>query len=123
MKVVENSSSSLALEQPSRNLADNIIVENALSPIIIMRWNSLTNLIREKMIIAYKEIEPVIAEKYIFDFYGLLKNEFNMQDVYIYPHIIGNGYFSSTEYNGNLLRIALLDEERLSIYVELFYKL
>lgn len=116
--------SSVVVEQPEQkaiNIAHNIVQDYIISEDIIIKWNSLTNLIREQMIVAFKEITPVTAEKYIFDFAGLLKHEFNMQSEWIYPHILANGYFSGTEYDGKLLRIALLNTEKLNRYTQLFY--
>ncbi len=120
MKVIQTTAVSQALEKKSINIANNISSTYDITPTVIARWNSLTNLIRERMIIAHKEITPVVAEKYIFDFAGLLKHEFQMQSEFIYPHILANGYFSGTEYDGKILKIALLDTERLNRYTQLF---
>ena len=72
--------------------------------------------------ISEKEIDPVVAEQYIGDMYGLLKNKFNLPSEVIYLTIRINDYKSSVDYDGNRKLKILKPEVFSSIYdlVELY---
>lgn len=57
-------------------------------------------------------ISNTIAYKYRFDMYGLLQH-LGVTTEYIYPNIIVNGYSSSTDFEGNIEQIKIVDAQYL----------
>ena len=62
-------------------------------------------------------VEPAIADKYRFDFEGLITLEFNVPRVLIPLTLYINGLTSSTQYDGSMLAIRIVDESELSDYL------
>lgn len=62
-------------------------------------------------------VEPAIADKYRFDFEGLVTLEFNVPRVLIPLTLYINGLTSSTQYDGSMLAIRIVDESELSDYL------
>ena len=79
-------------------------------------WNNVKDLLGG-YVVNTVEVGPAIIEKYVGDMHGLFKDQFSMRDELIYPHILVNGYLSSSDFNGEILRIKLLDERKLSDYL------
>lgn len=89
---------------------------------LIAKWNSLKDILLSKHIVNEISISPVAAEKYKFDLYGLIRAELGIQENQIYPHMIVNGYTSSYDYNGELLRFKIISSDVLVKYYRMFTK-
>ncbi len=85
----------------------------------ISYWESIIDVLKAKHITEVKEISPVLAEKYQFDMYGLFQ-ELGVPDSHIYPHIRVNDYASTNDYYGEKLRISMLDQYTLELYISRF---
>jgi len=55
-----------------------------------------------------------VADKYIFDFYGLL-DSLGVPERFRYPNMRANGLKSSDDYRGKITNVVLLDASRLDI--------
>lgn len=89
---------------------------------IASKWNTIAPLLAIKHSTGTTEITPHLANMYRGDLYGLFKNELDMPEEYIYPHIRANGYDSSGSYDGKRLRFVLLEAATVGIYHNLFTK-
>ena len=89
---------------------------------LIAKWNSLKDILLTKHIVNEITISPVAAEKYRFDLYGLIRAELGIKENQIYPHMIVNGYTSSYDYNGELLRFKIISNDVLVKYYRMFTK-
>ena len=67
--------------------------------------------------ISSRNIDSVLANKYIADLYGLLHNEFDIPNEAIYINIRLNGYRSSLDYDGRL-SLSILDPETFETILE-----
>lgn len=103
------------------NLSNEITASN-LSADLITKLNTVISTLRDKHVSKEITITPVIAEKYRFDMHGLFQNELSMIDEFIYPHIRVNGYNCSNSYDGELLKIKIIDEAILKHYLALLKK-
>lgn len=83
-------------------------------------WINVQDLLPDMLSGNIAEIPPAKVAKYRFDLYGLFKEYFNMEDRYIFPHILVNGYLSSSDFNCELLRFKLLDTGKLNEYENFF---
>ena len=103
-------------------LASSNIQEGYMTHKVANGWCNVLPFLLQFNIVDTEEITTVDAEKYRFDMYGLFKHVLNIPDEYIYPHILANGYDSSYDYNGNQLRIKMLDLSALEQYYNLFIR-
>ena len=87
---------------------------------LVAKWNSIRDILRTSHISTELSVNTVAAERYKFDLYGLLRNELNIPTMQIYPHMIVNGYMSSYDYYGELLRFKIIDGNVLRQYYRLF---
>lgn len=83
-------------------------------------WINVQDLLPD-MISNIAEIPPAKVQKYRFDMEGLFKEFFNMDTKYIFPHILVNGYLSSSDFNCERLRFNMLNTSMLDEY-ELFFR-
>lgn len=88
----------------------------------MQEWNNIKLMLARKYVVAVKEVLPVYAEKYKFDLEGLFRDVFSIPKMYIYPHILINGFDSSQCYNGNKLRFNILDNEVVARYHKYFIR-
>lgn len=102
------------------SLKDEIKIKIELTEDLINKWESSIPMILRTSQAGTRTISIQIANKYRFDLYGLFKNELQIPEEYIYPHIRANGYFSSNNYNGDKLTFILLKAEDLSKYLNRF---
>ena len=93
---------------------------NSLDRNLVAKWNSIRDILRTKYVTTEMSVNTVAAERYKFDLYGLFLNEFNIPTIQIYPHMIVNGYMSSYDYYGELLRFKIIDGNILRQYHRLF---
>ena len=101
----------------SNSLSNSISVNKVVTKSIVYKWNSIKDLLISKHLLSSPYvISAVVAEKYKFDLYGLFRNELNLPDYQIYPHILVNGYTCSTDYYGERLAFKLIDGEILGRY-------
>lgn len=84
----------------------------------INRWNNLTRLLIKSDRYEVKSIDISIADSFKFDFFGLLKNKFDIPDQYLYPHLIVNGFTDPSSYNGET-NIKIINPQALSILYQL----
>jgi len=87
---------------------------------IMNKWNNIAPLLKTEYVEKTIVIPGVLQEKYKFDLYGLLL-ELDVPLHHIYPHIIANGYKSSSDYNGEHT-LNILNRNKLESYSELFSK-
>lgn len=90
------------------------MLKNILEEKNILRnhlWETLVPIL-PKYSLGEKEVSPNTADKYIYDFYGLLKH-LNTPDEYLYPHLRINGLDTSSDYDGKKTIILLLDTNAL----------
>lgn len=87
---------------------------------LINKWNNIRIILKQKYVIATKEISTSDSRKYLHDLEGLFSDIFYTKPEFIYPHIIVNGYNSSCDYNGEILRFKILDNTALNNYYRLF---
>lgn len=87
---------------------------------IMKEWQRIKPILELKYIVSVRETTPLYAEKYRFDLYGMLRDIFFIDETFIYPHIIVNGYDSSTSYDGNKLRFSIINPQILVTYHRLF---
>ena len=103
------------------NLADHIEYSPLLfSKHIMKEWQRVKPILELKHITSVREITPLYAEKYKFDLHGLFRDILMIDKTFIYPHIIINGYDSSTCYDGNRLKFSMLSLMALTKYHRLF---
>lgn len=106
-----------------KNLSEYITSDDfTIGKELIKQWNTITFILRDKYTLATSKITPPYAEKYKFDLEGLFKEYFKIENKFIYPHIIANGYTSSWDYHGEKLEFRLLDTNMLNIYYKIFTK-
>lgn len=87
---------------------------------MIEYWNSVIPLLKMKHGKTFKTIDPVTANKYIFDFHGILKNIFQIDEKYFIPITLVNDMKSSNEYTGNIREIIIPDLSVLDNYYNEF---
>lgn len=80
------------------------------------KWFNMRHLLNN-YVVATNVISPTEAEKFKFDLAGLFKIKFEMKEELILPHILVNGYNSSTEYNGDRLEFKFLDYGSLQTFI------
>lgn len=85
------------------------------------KWDMAIPYLKNK-INGYKEIEPQQAEKFRYDFYGLLANILGMEWQYHYPVMKLNGYDASYCYDAKKLRIAIPDPSALNSFYSAFVR-
>ena len=100
----------------AKNLGKYVDVTLVKTSDYYSKWNNIKDLL-DSYVINTVEVGPAIIEKYVGDMYGLFKEQFSMKDELIYPHILVNGYLSSTDFNCEILRIKLLEERKLNDYL------
>lgn len=94
---------------------------NTIAPIdsyIASQWEMFTPNLYESGIERTVTLDPAIAYKYRFDFYGLLLNEYSIPYETMIPHLIINGYTSSTDFDGTRLEVHLLNKAMLASYLQ-----
>lgn len=89
---------------------------------LIAKWNGLKDILRLNHIVTETTISQLAAEKYRFDLYGIFKNELSLPEFQIYPHFIVNGYTSSYDYYGEILRFKIINGDVLTKYYRMFTK-
>jgi len=104
-----------------KNIALSLYANPTVTSDLIKQWNNIIPILERKYIVDVKEISPVLAEKYRLDMYGLFQ-ELEIREQHIYPHIRVNGYLSSADYLGEILRIKILDAYVLDDYIRRFSK-
>lgn len=102
------------------NIASKIITFNYIDKKLMYKWDTLRFVLREKYIVAEKDITPVQAEKYRGDLYGLFINELYVPKHFTYPMLIVNDYSSFVDYDAKKLKFNLLDFTILTTYYNLF---
>lgn len=86
------------------------------SDMVIERWNNVITSILNEAIIVTKEIDENMKDKYVFDFDGLLMNEFDIPLQYLYPIYLINGFRSTLDFDGTIDEIKLIDPSTLARY-------
>lgn len=107
------------MQKPIQEYIDISIVKDKR---LFELWNSVVPILKMKYIATTKEVSLAIAEKYRFDFEGLLKNEFRIHPEFIYPTILVNDLKCSNDYSGEVKKIYLLDDRILSQYYTTFLR-
>lgn len=105
------------IQKPIQEYIDLSVMKNKR---IYELWNSVAPILKLKYISTTKEITLAVAEKYRFDFEGLLKNEFRIHPEFIYPTILANDLKSSNDYDGRSRKVILLDDRILNQYYNIF---
>lgn len=83
-------------------------------------WINIQDLLPDMFSGNIVEIPPAKVQKYRFDLEGLFKEYLNMDSAYIFPHILFNGYLSSSDFNCEILRFKLLNTGQLDEYDRFF---
>jgi len=86
---------------------------------LINKWNSVVPVLKNNYIDRTITIDPNIADKYKFDFIGLLTHLDVPVELH-YPHIVVNGLVCSTDYKGDFKEINILNYTEAGNYYELF---
>ena len=105
----------------TKNLQDNITTNIPIDRSIIHKWNTVIPMLMDSKFYIISTIDPVDANRYIFDFYGLL-TFLDIPQEYHYPHLRVNGYTDPTAYTGNDVNIKILDTGTLATFQQLFKK-
>jgi len=92
-----------------------------LSYYLIMMWENVLHIedVKDKYDIAY--LPKGLNNTYLANFYGLLKNQFNIPIQYWYPNLRLNGLNNSVDYNG-FDEIKIFKSEVLETYYDLIVK-
>jgi len=98
-----------------------IDISNPVTKELISMWNISMKAIMENDTMKRTPVDPVVANRYKYDFYGLLKY-IGVPEEYHYPHMIANGYSSPLRYQGDVYDIILLNLETLNVYYSAFLK-
>lgn len=106
----------------SSSISSIIDSEYPLSRDLVIKWNNIREVLLKNHVVSTVEISVVDAERYLFDLHGLCITSLRLPEYQVYPHMIVNGYTSSTDYNGELLRFKLLDAGKLLNYYRLFLR-
>lgn len=89
------------------------------SDLVIERWNNVIQSMVKEAIIAEHKLSENMLDKYLFDFDGLLRNEFDVAVRFFYPNYLVNGLRSSLDFDGTLTTIKLIDPSTLARYEEM----
>lgn len=103
------------------NLATKLDTNNPLTGDMVGMWNSVVLDILTSGVTNTVNIDIVTAEKYRFDFDGLLRS-IGVAREHMYPHVRVNGLYSSGDYDGMSVSIVTIDTAVLVQYVQHFYK-
>lgn len=106
----------------SNSISSKITSDYPLSRDLVIKWNNIREVLLKNHIVSTVEITPVDAERYLFDLHGLCISALRLPEYQVYPHMIVNGYTSSYDYNGELLRFKLIDSGKLLNYYRLFLR-
>ena len=87
---------------------------------VIDMWNNVIPMLRPYINIEYKTISIDQAYRYRGDFYGLLKVLLEIEEAYIYPTMLINGFRDSTDYDGNNTKILIPDLSTLDTYLSVY---
>ena len=105
-----------------KKLSNKIDINTIKEKELFQMWNSIAPILKFKYIVDERSVDGAIANKYKFDFEGLLINEFKIHKEFIYPTILVNGYSSSTDYNGETKRILIIDDKIMYDYLRMFIR-
>jgi hypothetical protein len=105
-----------------KSVSTNINTSTGLTSELADKWAMVVPKLKEAAIVREIEMTPVQAEKYKGDLHGLFKNEMSMRETHIYPHILVNGYDSSSCFDGTNLKLYILDESKVEVYYKLLTK-
>lgn len=95
------------------SLVDDIVYFES-TPRIIEQWNNLKALLKNsENDISLVDIPSIKAMRFKADFYGLLKHEFNIEEIYWYPHLIVNDFNAPTDYHERIQVIKLIRHDTL----------
>lgn len=97
----------------------DISTRSNISESIINKWNSVTPILNDKYIDNEAEITGNVAYKYKHDFSGLVMS-LGVPLEFAYPHIVVNGYTSSIDYDGKNMKIKIINQNRLNLYLTQF---
>lgn len=103
-----------------KSLSEKIDTKTIKDKYIYQMWNSIASILKYKYIVNEKTIEPAVADKYKFDFEGLLINELKIHKEFAYPTMLVNGYSSSYNYNGDNTKILIVDDSIMFDYLSMF---
>ncbi len=104
-----------------KKLVDKIVLDTiVLDKEYYNNWINIQDLLPDMLSGNVAEIPPAKVQKYRFDLEGLFKEYFNMDSKYIFPHILVNGYLSSSDYNCERMRFNLLSTSQLDDYDRFF---
>ena len=90
-----------------------------MSEQLINKWNSIVPILKEKYVENEVEITGNVAYKYKHDFVGLLIS-LGVPLEFTYPHVVANGYASSIEYDGKLMKIKIINQNKLNLFLTQF---
>lgn len=106
----------------AKNIGDILSYDTSVNRSLIAKWNTVKDILNNDHIVSEIAVKTTDAEKYRFDLYGLIKNNFSIPEYQIYPHMIVNGYTSSYDYYGERLRFKIINGETLNKYYRMFTK-
>jgi len=102
-----------------QQLHETININNPVTKTLMTRWNTAMLDIVNRGTTGDTVIEAVVANRYKFDFYGLLLF-LGVNEKYHYPHLLANKYTNPTQFLGNIYTVKLLDNGLLSRYYDAF---
>ena len=103
-------------KQPLHKL---INVSNPTNRILIEKWMTALSDLKTRGITKTVDIDPVVARRYAYDYYGLLAH-LNIDKKYHYPHMLVNNLTNPTQFKGDVYTIDLLDLTILNSYYAAF---
>lgn len=79
----------------------------------VIKWDNLINMLPDGAGTRNLEVSEEYAAKYDGDFYGLLLDLADIEDKYLYPNMLANGFNSPSDYKKEIRLIRIIDSKAL----------
>jgi len=96
-----------------------INVKDPISKSLINKWQTAIPDLLTRGVQGVADVEPVVANRYKYDYYGLLLF-MGIDPKFHYPHMLVNNYSTPTKYLGDVYKVKLLDLAILDKYYKAF---
>lgn len=92
-----------------------------LSEELVIKWNHVSDIIKQNYVINETTIEGNLGYKYRGDLYGLFR-ELEIDPKFYYIYGLVNGCINSSDYDGKNLRFKYINNDILNRYFNTFSK-
>lgn len=79
----------------------------------VIHWDNLVPMLHADNSVSTTEVTEFQAAMYDGDFYGLLRNCLEVEEQYLYPMMLANGFKCPSDYRRNIRKIKLLNSEAI----------